>query len=68
MNGQLFIVTRLNAHVILNARDREHAKRHTMYWLGGNPDEYTVTPLTNPGDHIFIQFYEQGEGFPTRGR
>lgn len=43
-----------NAHVILNTQrqDREEAKYQAQKWLGGDPDDYTVTPITEPGDRV----------------
>lgn len=42
-----------NKHVIVHlAGDREDAKRYAHDWLGGNADDYTVTPLTNHGDLV----------------
>lgn len=43
-----------NTHIILNTQrqDREEAKRKARQWLGGNPDNYTVTPITEPGDRV----------------
>jgi hypothetical protein len=48
----LFLVEYGNAHVICWASDREEAKRQARNWLWENPDKYTVTPLTEPGDRI----------------
>ena len=48
----LFLVTRGNAHVVTYATDREEAKRQAHQWLGMNPEDYTVSPLTAPGDRI----------------
>jgi hypothetical protein len=35
-------------------QDREEAKRNAARYIGGNPDRYTVTPLTSPGDRVSI--------------
>lgn len=42
------------SRVITDAVDREHAKNIARPWLGGNPDNYVVTPLTKHGDRIKI--------------
>jgi hypothetical protein len=51
-----WVVEQGNAHVILNTQrqDREEAKRTAAKWLGGNPDQYKVTPITEPGDRVRI--------------
>jgi hypothetical protein len=43
-----------NAHVLTWAHDREDAKRKARHWLSGDPEHYTVTPLTTPGDRVHI--------------
>lgn len=48
----LFMVERGNVHVLTYATDRENAKRNAQKWMGMNPDHYTVSPLTEPGDRI----------------
>lgn len=51
----LFLVKRPGQYidnVIVDATDREYAKRHAKHILGGNPDQYIVTPLTEPGERI----------------
>jgi hypothetical protein len=48
----LFRCTRGNAHVITYAPSREGAKITAQRWLGGDPDRYTVEPLTAHGDRI----------------
>jgi hypothetical protein len=51
----LFMVESSNTHVIVYELGREQAKRAVSRWLGdynGGPDNYTVTPLTGPGDRI----------------
>lgn len=40
---------------ICSASNREDAKREAAPTLMGNPDEYTVTPLTQDGDRVFLQ-------------
>jgi hypothetical protein len=61
----LFMVEYGNAHVITFASGREQAKQNAKNWLGdyrrplhdfygNNPDNYTVTPLTEPGDRIHL--------------
>lgn len=32
-------------HVIVEAKDREFAKSHASHILGGDPDQYIVTPI-----------------------
>jgi hypothetical protein len=43
-----------NAHFFCSAFNREDAKRAASHWFGGDPDSYTVTPLTQPGDRWHI--------------
>lgn len=50
----LFLVTMGNAHVIVWAGSREHAKRQAQQWLGIGMDHYMVTPLTNDGDRVHL--------------
>jgi hypothetical protein len=50
----LFMCEIGSAHVITWALNREDAKRKANVWLGGNTDQYIVTPLTSPGDRIHI--------------
>lgn len=52
MDKIFFLVTRpgFTVNVIVEAEDREPAKRYANYILAGNPDQYVVTPLTSPGD------------------
>lgn len=38
-----------------NADGRETAKRLAQSFLLGNPDEYTVTPISDPGDTVSLQ-------------
>jgi len=51
-NKILFMVEMGNIHHITYAFDREAAKRSAHNWIGADPDDYTVTPLTSPGDRI----------------
>lgn len=48
----VFMVEMGNIHVFTYQLDRESAKRDAHAWIGGNPDDYIVTPLTTPGDRI----------------
>lgn len=48
----LFLCELGNGHVVTFAVDREQAKRNARAWLGRNPDDYIVTPLTAPGDRV----------------
>lgn len=42
-------------NVIVEATDREYAKGYASIILGGDPDYYIVTPLTERGDRtIFL--------------
>lgn len=41
-----------NIHYFTYTADRESAKRNAGRWIGGNPDDYIVTPLTERGDRI----------------
>jgi hypothetical protein len=59
----LFLVTRnIDApmfhnrpkHILVWTTERELAKNRCRSFLGGNPDHYTVTPLTNPGEETWI--------------
>lgn len=52
VDRQLFMVEYGNAHIITYAHDREQARRNALDWLGANPDDYIVTPLTEKGDRI----------------
>jgi hypothetical protein len=52
----LFMVEMGNAHVIVWAHNCEGAKRDAQRWLHVDPDKYTVTPLTEPGDRIHFDF------------
>lgn len=54
MEMQLFMCEWGNAHVITWAHDREDAKRKARGWLSYDPDKYTVTPLTDPGDRVHM--------------
>lgn len=40
------------SHVVTLANNREQAKRHARPYLGGNPDEYIVSPLVKLGGHV----------------
>lgn len=42
------------AFVIVQAQDREHAKRLAHARLHGDPDHYVVTPLTPKNAEIFF--------------
>lgn len=55
MNYQFWVVELGNAHVIVGViGDRENAKQRAFKWLGGDPDAYTVTPITEPGDRVHL--------------
>jgi len=53
-NVILFIVSDGNYHVIVTALNREYAKSKAAGFLGNDPDEYVVSPLTKPGDSIHL--------------
>lgn len=44
----VFLVTRpdFTLNIIVEASEREIAKRYAQQFLGGDPDYYVVTPLT----------------------
>ncbi len=44
-----------NISVFTIATNREAAKRNGHAWIGGDPDKYEVTPLTEDGDRIKIE-------------
>lgn len=49
---QLFHVKMGNIVYVTWALDRENAKRNAKSWIGGNPDDYAVTPLSARGDRV----------------
>lgn len=56
---RLFMCTRGNARCIVSViskgvNEREEAKRKAYGWLGLNPDDYVVLPLTNHSDRVHI--------------
>lgn len=56
MDRIYFMVEMGNIHFFTYAFNREHAKQQAQGWIGGNPDNYTVTPLTEPGDRIALDY------------
>lgn len=54
MNKVFFMVKFGNIHYFVYETSRETAKRSAHSWIGGNPDDYIVTPLTSPGDRIVL--------------
>lgn len=58
MNDKIvFLVRRpdITRNVILEAPDREGAKRDARALLAGDPENYIVTPLTEPGSRtVFL--------------
>lgn len=55
----LFMVTdhsspSMGKHVVTFQDDREAAKRAAHPYLLGNPDRYTVSPLTHSGDLVTL--------------
>ena len=58
VTSQVFLVALKAQHTknaILEAQDREYAKRYARHILGGDPDQYEVTPVTEPGSHtVFL--------------
>lgn len=51
-NAIVFMVEMGNIHVFVIAFNREGAKSTAHAWIGGDPDRYIVSPLTEPGDRI----------------
>jgi hypothetical protein len=51
----LFLVEMGNIHVLTYSWNREQAKRDAHKWMGGDADNYIVSPLTEPGDRIRLQ-------------
>ena len=45
-----------NVHWIGMCMDREDAKRMAHKWIGGDKERYTVSPLTEPGDRLHVEF------------
>lgn len=41
--------------VICQGSDREDAKREARRDLGGNPDDYIVSPITRPDDSVVLK-------------
>lgn len=56
MDFQIFLVQPFegsSTKFVTGAFGREEAKRRGRVWLGaGSPDNYIVTPITNPGDRV----------------
>lgn len=50
----LYLVSYGNIRYVTWAFDRENAKRQAQSWIGGNPDEYIVSPLSELGDRVHI--------------
>lgn len=50
-NKIVFLVTRpeFTVNVVIEASDREIAKRYARHILGGDSDYYVVTPITERG-------------------
>jgi hypothetical protein len=40
--------------VLCLAKDREDAKMKSLLILRGDPDQYTVSPITNPGQTVVL--------------
>lgn len=56
-NDILFVLQRRDMSdlvVVVNAYDRELAKRAAERHLGGNPDNYIVSPVSEPGAKVHI--------------
>lgn len=53
MDKIVFLVTRpgFTVNVIVEAKEREAAKRYARHILSGDPDYYVVVPVTEPGSH-----------------
>ena len=56
MSRIYFMVEMGNVHFFTYAFNREAAKRNAVKYIGGNPDDYIVTPLTVPGDRIALDY------------
>lgn len=41
-------------HVVTQGIGREDAKRNARQYLGGSIDSYIVTPLTSPGERVYL--------------
>lgn len=54
MDKIFFMVEMGNIHHFVWARDREDAKTQAFPWIGANPDDYVVSPLTAKGDRVSI--------------
>lgn len=54
-NKIFWLVSNGHHKVIIQALNREFAKARSYPMLGGNPDNYTWTPLTEVGDFVYIQ-------------
>jgi hypothetical protein len=52
MDKVLFMVEMGNIHFFTYSYNREDAKRSAYDWMGGDPERYIVTPLTEKGDRI----------------
>lgn len=47
-----------NLHWFGTGFNRESVKENAHKWFGmGNPDEYIVTPLTNPGERFKLEAF-----------
>lgn len=51
---KFWIVTNEHEHVICTGQDRERVKSEAAQYLGGNPNQYTVTPLIVTGDRVHL--------------
>lgn len=51
---QLFVCSLGNIRYVCWAMGREDAKRQAQSWIGGNPDSYVVSPISEQGDRVHI--------------
>lgn len=51
-NDQIYLCSLGNVKVFVIAKGREEAKKQAHGWIGGDREQYVVSPLTNPGDRI----------------
>lgn len=50
----LWLVEMGNIHYVCTGFHRETVKAEAHKYIGGDPETYTVTPLTQTGDRVFV--------------